>query len=95
MCPTTQFNKNNNNVELNDAKFLNRLLTGIESSNERQLFKSMFNYTAQFLHSIYSYASKEDHSPFQKSDAVRCVVYTYILLGDILHYYINKDVATE
>ena len=94
VCPTTQFNKTDGNVELNDAKFLNRLLVGIESSNERQLFKSMFNYTAQFLHNIHSYASKGDHSPFQKSDAVRCVVYTYILLGDILHYYTDKDIAT-
>ena len=95
LYPPAQSDKNDSDMELNDAKFLNRLLVGIESNNGRQLFKSMFNYTAQFLHNIHSYASKGDHSSFQKSDAVRCVVYTYILLGDILHYCVDKDTTTE
>ena len=55
----------------------------------------MFEYTIQFLHEINSYASKGDHSFFQKSDAIRCVVYTYILLGDILHYYANDSMSTK
>ena len=93
--PPALFDKNNNSLELNDAKFLNRLSAGIASGTEKQLFKSMFNYTERFLHEIHSYASKGDHSRFQKSDAIRCVVYTYILLGDILHYYTNKNTTTK
>ena len=59
-------------------------------ASEKSMFKSMFEYTDNFLHSLQKYSSKGDHSDFQKSDAIRCVMYTYILLGDILHYYSNK-----
>lgn len=95
LYPPAQFDKSDSDMELNDAKFLNRLLVGITSNNEKQLFESMFNYTTHFLHNIHSYASKGVHSPFQRSDAIRCVVYTYILLGDILHYYATKNTTTE
>jgi len=38
---------------------------------------------------INDYASKGTHKDFKKTDAVRCIVYTYLVLGDILHYYIK------
>ena len=95
LYPPAQFDKSDSDIKLNDAKFLNRLSVGIKSKNEKRLFESMFNYTTHFLHNIHSYASKGDHSQFQKSDAIRCVVYTYILLGDILHYHTNSDTTTE
>ena len=80
----------NKNPELSDDKYLKRLYDGIQSTNEKKLFKSMDKYVYEFLRSLNSYASKGDHSEFKKSDAKRCVIYTYILLGDILHYY-GKD----
>lgn len=77
-------------VRLDDSKSINRILESIKSKSEKSVFKSMFEYTDNFLHSLQKYSSKGDHSDFQKSDAIRCVMYTYILLGDILHYYPNK-----
>ena len=81
LYPPEIFNENSNNVDLNDAKFLNRLSAGIASNTEKQLFKSMFNYTEKFLHTIHAYASKGDHNQFQRSDAIRCVVYTIHFVG--------------
>lgn len=82
--------KNNKNIRLDESKTINRILTRIQNDSEQSVFKSMFEYVDNFLHSIQDYASKGDHSKFKKSDATRCVVYTYILLGDILHYHINN-----
>ena len=90
-----QSNNTDSGMELTDDRYLNRLSVVIGSNREKNLFKSMFKYTTQFLHEINSYASKGDHNQFQKSDAVRCVVYTYMLLGDILHYYANDNITTK
>ena len=51
----------------------------------------MLEYIDNFLHHIQAYSSKGDHSTFTKLDATRCVIYTYLLLGDILHYYNVKS----
>ncbi len=93
--PNSQSRKDDSRIGLNNFQYLNRLSVGIKSNSEKNIFKSMFKYTIQFLHEINSYASKGDHSFFQKSDAIRCVVYTYILLGDILHYYANDSMSTK
>ena len=80
----------NKNPELSDNKYLKRIYDGIQSTSGKKLFESMDKYVYEFLRSLNNYASKGDHSEFKKSDAKRCVIYTYILLGDILHYY-GKD----
>ena len=79
-----------NGVGLDDSKPINRILAFIKSKSERSAFKSMFEYTDNFLHILQQYSSKGIHSEFQQSDAVRCVLYTYILLGDVLHYYADS-----
>lgn len=83
--------KKGTKIKLDDMAYVNRILTPvkkhIDSEKEKFLFSSMFEYVEAFLKSINSYASKGDHAKFTKTDATRCVLYTYILLGDILHYY--------
>ena len=82
--------------KLNESKFINRILTSIKNETEKSVFKSMFEYTDNFLHSIQQYASKGVHSEFKKSDAIRCIVYTYMVLGDILYYYSNsKNISND
>ena len=93
--PEPQSNKNDNGIKLTEDKYLNRLTTAISSNTERKTFRAMAEYTIRFLHAINDYASKGDHGTFQKSDAVRCVVYTYILLGDILHYHTSNNMSTK
>lgn len=84
-----ELRKNSKSIKLDESKTINRILTRIQNDSEQSVFQSMFEYVDNFLHSLQSYASKGDHSQFKKSDATRCVVYTYILLGDILHYHVN------
>lgn len=82
-------------IALDASKSINRILArikeDIENDSEKRVFSSMFEYVSNFLKSIQNYASKGDHSEFKKSDATRCVVYTYLLLGDILHYYTKNN----
>jgi hypothetical protein len=78
---------------VDDSAYINRILTGIKeksgSGTSFEFTKSMFNYVNAFLTNIQKYASKGDHSVFTKIDSSRCLVYTYLLLGDILNYYIQ------
>lgn len=93
--PKPQSDKNDNDMQLTEDKYLNRLSMAISSSTGRKTFRAMHEYTTRFLHIINDYASKGDHNQFQQSDAVRCVVYTYILLGDILHYHTSNNISTK
>lgn len=80
---------------VDDNAYVNRILAriqqSIQSGSEKKVFSSMFGYVDGLLKSINEYASKGDHSEFTKTDAIRCIVYTYLLLGDILHYYVKPD----
>jgi len=80
---------------VDDSAYINRILTGIKeksgSGTTFEFTKSMFNYVDAFLKNIQNYASKGDHSIFTKIDASRCLVYTYLLLGDILNYYTKYE----
>ena len=78
-------------VKVDEDHFINRIHQGlkekINSETTNDFNKYMFDYVIKFLRSIQMYSSKGDHSNFSKLDATRCVIYTYLLLGDILHYY--------
>ena len=78
-------------VKVDENSFINRIQIGLEEKIESETIndfnKDMFNYVINFLRSIQKYASKGNHSNFTKLDATRCVIYTYLVLGDILHYY--------
>ena len=93
--PQLQPFTNDNEMELTDSKYLNRISAKIRSDSEKKVFNSMVDYTIAFLRTINSYANKGDHSTFQKSDAKRCVIYTYMLLGDILHYFVSDNRSTK
>ena len=85
--------------KVDDSAYINRMLAGIrKKSNSESTFEltnAMFRYTDAFLKNIRDYASKGDHYVFTKSDASRCLVYTYLLLGDILDYYVNTEKVTK
>jgi len=98
--PQKSITKDKKTIQLDKGKPINRILTAIKekSTSEADFFNSMFEYVDNFLHSLQEYASKGTHDSFQKSDAIRCVIYTYFLLGDILHYHfqnMSKNIETE
>jgi len=80
--------------KLDSGKPINRILAAIkkQGKTEAEFFDSMFDYVDNFLHSLQTYTSSGTHKgSIQKSDAIRCVIYTYFLLGDILHYYFKNS----
>jgi hypothetical protein len=89
---------NGKKVKLDKNSYINRIHEGlkekIKSKTTNDFNKDMLDYVINFLHSINSYASKGDHSNITKLDSIRCVIYTYLLLGDILHYYEIKKIET-
>jgi len=92
---TPQIDKDGKEHKLDDSRYINRIIAGIQldlgKGKDRIFTKSMIEYIANFLKGIQEYASKGDHAMFQKTDAIRCLVYTYLLLGDILNYHVDKD----
>jgi hypothetical protein len=82
-------------IAVDDSKYINRIIAGIRADvakgKDGKFTESMIEYVGNFLRGIQAYASKGDHATFQKTDAIRCLIYTYMLLGDILNYYVDKD----
>lgn len=89
--PSEPIQKDGREFILDKSHYKNRILQSISENltgdSQKKVFESMFDYIDNFLKAINDYASKGDHSDFKQTDAKRCVVYTYLLLGDILHYY--------
>jgi hypothetical protein len=72
----------------NDA-YVNRILAYIqenESSDTNVYFmKGYLPYLGKFLYSINMYANVGTHNKRSKEYAKRCVIYTYLVLGDIIN----------
>lgn len=90
---------NGKEYAVDDSKSINRIYAGLKlkstSDTTLKFNLAMIEYVFSFLRNIQSYSSKGDHSTFNKTDAARCVVYTYMLLGDILNYYVQSDAVTK
>jgi hypothetical protein len=84
---------------LTKQDYLNRMLTGLRnkttSNSTFKLNQSMIEYVDSFLSNINTFSNKGTHSAFSKTDPSRCVIYTYMLLGDILTYYIESESVTK
>ncbi len=69
-------------------QYINRLIAYIEDSSASGRFKeivgSHLGYMGDRLDALFSAAQKGSHSTLTKEEADRCVVYTYLLVGDIL-----------
>ena len=75
-------------VKLGPSHFINRLIAYIEDSSESKRFTeivgSHVHYIGDRLDAIFKAAQKGSHDTLTKEEADRCVVYTYLLVGDIL-----------
>ena len=75
-------------IELGQKNYKNRLMAYIEDSSDSDSFNnivgSQLDYIGQRLDAIYEAAQKGTHSEVSKQEAERCVVHTYLLVGDIL-----------
>lgn len=80
--------KNIVEIELGADNYINRLVAFIEdnSSSERfeELVGSNLNYIGERLDSVFRATQKGSHSDVSKEEADRYVVYTFMLVADIL-----------
>ena len=77
-----------NEIRLGADQYINRLIAYIEDSSEssrfREIVGSHLRYIGDRLDALFKAAQKGSHSTVTQEEADRCVVYTYLIVGDIL-----------
>ena len=75
-------------IKLGNAQYINRLIAYIEDSSESERFAELvgseLEYIGNRLDALFKASQKGSHSTVSKEEADRCVVYTYLTVGDIL-----------
>lgn len=73
---------------IKDDDYINRIIACIQentdSKSDKKFIKHSLMYLGDFLNSINDLASKGTHSEISKEDANRCLIYTYLALGDVI-----------
>ncbi|MCY4527646.1 MAG: hypothetical protein OXD46_01270 [Chloroflexi bacterium] len=91
-------------IKLGADRYINRLVAYVEESTESRRFEeivgSNLRYIGNRLDAVFDAAQKGSHATVGKEEADRYVVYTYLLVGDILSLRqfsgpTNSDVAIE
>lgn len=85
---TKTVNGKQKEIKLGAEQYINRLIAYIEDSSDsgrfREIVGSHLSYMGDRLDALFKAAQKGSHSTVTKEEADRCVVYTYLLVGDIL-----------
>ena len=75
-------------IKLGSEQYINRLLAFIEDMSTSERFDSIvgshLEYMGHRLDAMFKAAQKGSHASVTMEEANRCVVYTYLLVGDIL-----------
>ena len=86
-------------IRLGPDHYVNRLMCYIEdtagSKRFTEIVGSHLHYIGDRLDSIFGAAQKGSHSTVTQVEADRCVVYTYLLVGDILSLTTPKPSAAQ
>lgn len=73
---------------IKDDDYINRIIACIQentdSKSDREFIMNSLIYLGNFLKSINNLASIGAHHEISKEDANRCLIYTYLVLGDII-----------
>ena len=86
-------------IHLGANHYINRLLAYVEdsSSSDRftELVGSNLRYMRDRLDALFGAANKGTHAVVTKEEANRCVIYTYMLVGDILSLRAQDSAASR
>ena len=88
--PTEEIRKNNGKViKLGKDNYINRILAFVEDTSSSERFNHIvgvqLNFLGDRLDSIFQAAQKGSHNNIlDQKEADRYVVYTYLIIGDIL-----------
>jgi hypothetical protein len=85
----TSIERNGRSVDIGPDNYINRLMIYIEDHSASERFRdivgSHLKYMGERLDAIYEASSKGTHTDITKrSEAERYIIYTYLILGDIL-----------
>ncbi|MDD5502985.1 MAG: hypothetical protein PHH26_05950 [Candidatus Thermoplasmatota archaeon] len=91
-----KIDKNGNSIKLGDGNYINRLVAFVEEKSKSSRFNSIVGSHLDFigdrLQSVSDSAQKGSHDTIvNKEEADRCVVFTYLLVGDILSLIDEKN----
>ncbi|MFW9881599.1 MAG: hypothetical protein ACFFG0_51695 [Candidatus Thorarchaeota archaeon] len=82
-------NKQSGN-ELTKQNYINRIMNYIsqitESETNKKLMEASVKYINDFIKTINKLANKGEHDKITKDDANRCIIYTYLIIGDIIKF---------
>lgn len=71
-----------------DSHHVNRIIQyayeNTDSDSTKDFMKANLEYLNNFIRNIYEQANIGTHSERQKEHANRCVIYTYLVLGDVI-----------
>ena len=81
-------NEKDTEIKLGSNHYINRLLAYVEDSSASDRFTELvgsnLSYMGARLDALFRAANKGSHAVVTKEEANRCVIYTYMLVGDIL-----------
>ena len=84
---TRVINGKEQEIKLGPNNYVNRLLAYVEDSSKSDRFEelvgSQLRYMGDRLHALFGASNKGSHDSVTREEADRCVVYTYMLVGDI------------
>ena len=85
---TRKVNGKDREIKLGADQYKNRLVAFIEDSSDSVTFTeivgSHLDFIGNRLNALFGAVQKGSHATVTKEEADRCVVYTYLLVGDIL-----------
>ncbi|RLQ84943.1 hypothetical protein D9754_16530 [Planomicrobium sp. Y74] len=75
-------------IKVGEEQYINRLIQYIESKSDSGSFKAIVGSNLEFignrLDGIHNAANKGTHTEVTLEEAERYIIYTYLLIGDIL-----------
>jgi hypothetical protein len=75
--------------DLGKNNYINRIIAfvqeNIDSKSDKEFMKSHLIYLASFLNNVFVLANTGTHTEITQEQANRCVIYTYLALGDIIN----------
>ena len=80
--------KNGKTIKVGNDEYINRLIIYVENKSSSEKFTSIvgthLKYIGERLDAVYKSSNKGSHSEVSFDEAKRYIIYTYLLLGDIL-----------
>ncbi len=74
---------------LKDNNYVNRIIAFVQentdSKSNKKFMNSHLTYLASFLDNVDDLANTGTHTEISKEHAKRCLIYTYLVLGDIIN----------